>query len=211
MNDEQDAAPPSHDASAPLTGGPPRPSPAIVSALRGEFRRLIEDGDLDDNLTKIEQLAARSRDLFIALKGAESKLIARAGHPYAMSSGGGNWGTSVAMQTAMPNVEQFGASAIRQVVDNLPEVAATVAEKIADVFTNAPARQVEAIATARRNGLDGLADRLEDRLLPPASAADEQGHHEHEERHGATLPAPALPMNGVSSQTNGSAVSGAGD
>ena len=129
MNDEQDAAPPSHDASAPLTGGPPRPSPAIVSALRGEFRRLIEDGDLDDNLTKIEQLAARSRDLFIALKGAESKLIARAGHPYAMSSGGGNWGTSVAMQPAMPNVEQFGASAIRQVVDNLPEVAATVAER----------------------------------------------------------------------------------
>ena len=61
MSDEQDAAPPSHDASAPLTGGPPRPSPAIVSALRGEFRRLIEDGDLDDNLTKYSNSSRRGR------------------------------------------------------------------------------------------------------------------------------------------------------
>lgn len=179
---------------------PKRIAEAVIEALRAEFRSLV-DGNLDDNLTQIEQLASRTRELFLTMKGPESRMMARhpmGGSPMVVQSpmygqAVGGWSTSA------PNVEQFGASAVRQVVENLPDVVS----RLAEAFANSPARQIEAIAAARRNGMDGVADQLEKRLLAPPAAVETHGDEEE--------PHPLLPIaNGTNgAQTNGSAAVGA--
>jgi len=194
-----------NEFSAPTPEHPMHPSPsgaerpkklseAVVTSLRAEFRALV-DGDLDDNLLQIEHLASRTRELFLTLKGGEQHMYARRS-PYSANVASYSspmvWNGSGAV--GGQNVEQFGAVAIRQIVENVPEVASRIAEAI----TNSPARQVDAIATARREGLVDLADRLEKRLLASSPAAeapadDDDGH-------------PAL---GAAGSTNGVTTNGA--
>lgn len=167
--------------TAPPTGRPKKLSPAIVQSIREEFRQLI-DGDLDDNLTQIEHLAARARDLFMTLKGGEAHIRQRTG-VVGLQPNIGTYSSSWGGIVANGGVEQFGAISIRQLVEHLPEVITKVAEALA----NSPARQIEAIAAARKGGLDDVAEKLEQRLLhrptpvttdvSPAPAAPANGHN----------------------------------
>ena len=150
------------------TARPERPkklSDAIVEAIRSEFRSLLE-GDLDDNLAQIEQLAATTRGLFQTLKGGVPPI--RGGRFPAPGGAGYSTGAWFGPQPSLPNVEQFGAAAVRQIVSNIPDVAA----KVADAIANNPVRQVEAIAEARSKGMAALADKLEQRLLSRATPAE---------------------------------------
>jgi hypothetical protein len=191
---------PHHPQQASLA--PERPkkiAEAVIEALRAEFRSLV-DGNLDDNLTQIEQLASKTRELFLTMKGPESRMMARhpmAGGPMMVQSQA--YAQAVGGWAGAPNVEQFGASAVRQVVENLPDVVS----RLAEAFANSPARQIEAIAAARRNGMEGVAEQLEKRLLAPPAAVET--HADEEEPH------PQLPIaNGTNgAQTNGSAAVGA--
>ena len=198
MNEPND--PHTHPQRALLA--PERPkkiAEAVVEAIRSEFRSLV-DGNLDDNLSQIEQLASKTRELFLTMKGPDARMMNR--HPMAGPQFGvqssmygqsiGSWGTG-------PNVEQFGASAVRQVVENLPDVVS----RLAEAFAQSPARQIEAIAAARRNGMEGVAGELEKRLLAPQAAANP--HADEEEPH-SHLPI-ANGTNGA--QTHGSAAVGA--
>jgi hypothetical protein len=182
---------------APVATGRPKKIPeAIIEALRAEFRILV-DGDLVDNLMQVEQLAVKTRALFLTMRGVETVMMGRsvlANVPLSnqMLPGVGYGG---------PNVEQFGASAIRQVVEHLPDVVS----RLADALANSPARQIDAIATARRNGMHDMADQLEKRLLAPPAAVDTHTHTEEP-------PHTQLPTaNGTNGgQTHGSAAVGAG-
>lgn len=193
-------------AMIPTHPTPERPeklSRHVVEALRSEFLSLV-NGNLDDNLTQIEQLASRTRELFLTLKGGEARLLSRQLSPVTPSYGpnvAGAW-SSTGLSTgggaaSSGNVEQFGALTIRALVDSGPEVAARIAEAI----TNSPARQVEAIAAARKNGLDDVADKLEQRLLTasPSTRATSAGDADV---HAKSVPTPMA--NGT--QSNGSAV-----
>jgi hypothetical protein len=149
--------------------GPKKLSPAVVEAIRAEFRALVE-GDLDDNVTMIESLAARTRDLFLALKGGEG-MRGRGPAVASMSnwSQGAVYPMASNMLPASPNVEQFGASFVRQLADNLPEAVQAITEAI----MNSPTQQVAAIASARKLGMDDVAQQLQERMAraaPPASA-----------------------------------------
>ena len=142
--------------------------------------------------------------MFLTLKGGEARLLSRQLSPVTPSYGpnvAGAW-LSTGLSTgggaaSSGNVEQFGALTIRALVDSGPEVAARIAEAI----TNSPARQVEAIAAARKNGLDDVADKLEQRLLTasPSTRATSAGDADV---HAKSVPTPMA--NGT--QSNGSAV-----
>lgn len=167
----------------------------ILEALRVELRRLV-DGDLDANLVPIEQVAARGRELLMTLKAPEARVM-RGHHPgapllasnvgsYSTGSGlvGGWAGDSggISQYPPMVSPEQFGATAIRQMVNLIPDAVATVVRGI----TQSPERLVAAITAARERGNDALAEKLEARLLGDTDSTKD-------------IAAPALPMtNGTS-------------
>jgi hypothetical protein len=184
-------APPPADGQAccpPATAVVDAPSP-IIEALRSELLRLVQ-GDLDANLPQIERVAIRSRELLMALKAPEAQMLH--GHRHApgggpvtgsasySSTGGYNvyTGSTGGMVSPVSPVgwaepEQFGATSIRQLTSLVPDAIAAITRAI----THSPQRLVVAIAAARLNGQDALADKLEARLLgdgddePPAPAA----------------------------------------
>jgi len=165
----------------PVVPERPRPvPPALVASLRAEFQALV-DGKLEDNLIQIERLAARARELCGVISGLDQRVHVRGGQlgEYNSNSYGVSYGVGAIPLPASSNPEQFGASAIRQLVNSAPDVAA----RFAEAFSNSPARQVEAIATARSRGLSSLADKLEARLLSSSAAHNDAGHSDEQPPH----------------------------
>jgi len=164
-----------------------KPTSPVLEGLRVELRRLIDD-DLDANLTQIEQLARVGRELMMVLKAPEARLLNRRPAPPAISSYGYSTGTAVnvvgsagsgtfpgAAQEALFSPEQYGATSIRQLTSLVPDAI----DKIVRAFSQGPQRIVAAIIAARAAGHDGLADKLEERLLK-----------EHEDEHEELPPPP---------------------
>ncbi len=155
----------------------------LLEALRTELRRLV-DGDLDANLVPIEQVAARGRELLMTLKAPETRVI-RGRHPgspfvnsggnYSIASSVGAWsdGGLVQQYPVTPtSPEQFGATAVRQMVSLVPDAI----DKIVRGITQSPERLVLAITAARERGQDALADKLEARLLGDDAAPAKDSH-----------------------------------
>ncbi len=161
----------------------PQKSP-LLEALRAELRRLV-DGDLDANLVPIEQVAARGRELLMTLKAPEARVI-RGRHPvspfvnsggnYSTASSVGGWSEGGLVQQPYPlqatSPEQFGATAVRQMVSLVPDAV----DKIVRGITQSPERLVLAITAARERGQDALADKLEARLLGDDAAPAKDSH-----------------------------------
>jgi hypothetical protein len=115
-----------------------------------------------------------------------------------------NAGTALSGVPVMPSLspsyvppEQFGATAIRQLVALLPDI---LAARQRD-----PVSLVEAIAKAREKGMNELAGKLERQLTISLPEPDSK-EHDHEEGISADAPPPPLPA-APAPQLNGAAAS----
>jgi hypothetical protein len=156
--------------------------PALVAALRTEFLRLVDDDAFIQNLTLIERLAGRAREVILTLvipdgmvprrrgsngpfynAGLQANVYAGGQEEYGPDLATGSYGvaSTPVMMPGGANHEQFGAKAIREVVNLFP----TLAEAVAKAAHQSPVQQVLAITTARDRGLTELADKLEAKLL----------------------------------------------
>lgn len=154
-------------------------APALVEALRAEFHKLIEDPLFVEKLASIEQLAARGRELAVTLGDL-------AGHA-APATASGNFMVGGIVPNpnygyAAGNPEQFGARAIRELVGLAPDIA----ERVAKAFRSTESI-VCAIASAKEKGLDGLAAKLEAKLL--ASLDDDPSPAAPTHKHKSAAPA----------------------
>ena len=128
----------------------------LIRSLREEFKRLIKGDDFLENLAQIESLTQATRAVVTAINGQSMPNYGRRHHvgipmsnPYSPIVG--------------QNPEQFGARAIRELVNLIPDVMSKLEQ--AKQPKQSPASLVEAIATAKTNGLTELATKLESQLL----------------------------------------------
>ena len=156
-----------------------RPLPeALVNSVRTELLDLV-NGDLEKNLIAIERVAGRARELFGAIKVPSAVLHRDVPFGVNVASYAMNPGFGTALEPsgpisaiASPNpslmpggIEQFGAKALRELVNAIPEVVRSLRES--------PAAITDAIHHARSHGMSELAAKLEAKLLgedPPAFA-----------------------------------------
>lgn len=158
-----------------VPGSPRKVPAALIEAIRAELLALAE-GDLEENLKPISDVVLRANELFVAIRGAEARALRGTPVPMGMGmnasvtsfSGSGSMG--MVSPVSYSNPEQFGASAIRQLVSLVPEILAA--------RTNAPDKLMKAIAIAKKEGHTEIAEVLTKRLL-----GDEAPEHEHEHEH----------------------------
>jgi hypothetical protein len=166
----------------------------LTESIRAEFKRLLEGDDFIQNLTTIEKLAARSRELILTISVPPGMLRGGGGNPmmssptvyptvYQDNIGAMVLGSNVSGTVSSP--EQFGARAIRQLVELAPEIAETIGKAI----NGGPAGLVKAICVAKVNGMEALAAKLEAKLL--GEDAPEESEHEH--TNGAIVAQPEAP------------------
>jgi hypothetical protein len=159
----------------------PREVPkALIRAVRAELRALL-DGDLEDNLTQVEQVAVRARELFMSIRGPGAQFT-RGGLATPVVMNGAQVGTVSSYNTGLvfpqqsySNPEQFGASAIRQLVALVPEIVSAQA--------NTPDKLMTAIVLAEEKGHHDIAQALKKKLM--GSDADASLSHEAHEAHEA--------------------------
>jgi hypothetical protein len=128
-------------------------------------------------LVQIQNLAVKAREILSIV--SDSHAVAAYGTPglstpiapymatssaYTSSTANGVMGPSFG-QT--PNYEQFGARVIRELVAMAPDMVRS--------FKESPAELVRAIAEAKANGLDAIANRLEKRLFESVAPPPEVG------------------------------------
>ncbi len=156
---------------SPMRQQPPKlleikPMPKeLVESIRAEFRKLVDDPDFIGKLTSIERLAANTRELAVTLGDPSSD--AMKGRGQFMSAPSGWIGEQSYGGIAMANPygpgggpEQFGARAIRELVNLIPSISAAARD-----YKQTSADLVDAIAQARQRGLGDIADHLEKKLL----------------------------------------------
>jgi hypothetical protein len=159
----------------------------LLAAIRLEFHKLIDGDDFPENLVQLGKLAASTRELLLTI-GLPPGILSRRERglgslgtgaevegdgslsPFMTSSYGGTGGTgftdtvpSYMSAHRRKDPEQFGARAIRELVNLVPDVARSVADAIRPAPSAADL--VKAISTAKENGLGDLASVLERRLL----------------------------------------------
>jgi hypothetical protein len=134
---------------------------ALVRAIRAELRALL-DGNLEDNLTQVEQVAVRARELFMSIRGPGAQFIR--GGPQTSVTGAivngltsYNGATATVYPQSYSNPEQFGASAIRQLVNLVPE--------ILSAQSSTPDKLMAAIALAEEKGHHDIAKSLKKKLM----------------------------------------------
>ncbi len=144
----------------------PREVPkGLIRAVRAELQALLR-GNLEDNLTQVEQVAVRARELFMSIKGPGSQFV-RGGPTQSVMTVNGPQiiggsaasysGGSAVFPASYSNPEQFGASAIRQLVNLVPEIMSAQA--------NTPDKLMAAIALAEEKGHDDIAKALKKKLM----------------------------------------------
>jgi hypothetical protein len=161
--------------SNPITTDPPQPTERapspLVEAIRSELLSLANDPNLETKLSSIAQVATRASELLLAVR-VDPKMVrmnptglqnigSTYSVPYSVQGGSGNVIGVSSSGPAIAGPEQFGATAIRQLVNLVPEAI----EGMRRAQLEDPAKLVAAIATAKERGLDALADKLERRLL----------------------------------------------
>jgi hypothetical protein len=142
---------------------PPSPSPSpsgvdiILSGLRAELSKLVA-GDLEKNLLMVARLAESARMMLMTIRAPKEHVRYRRHYGSFDGDFGGNaeMGGDPAEFLPPKNPEQFGASAIRQLIELLPKAL----EKKPSM-----SEAVSAIHHARELGQTSLADELERRLL----------------------------------------------
>jgi hypothetical protein len=156
-----------------LAAKPVRESKELVSALRKELRRLVEDDALGHNLERISIISKRAADLVMALRSPEETWKKHKGHHLIPSFGvspnvaeefssfgpSSLYGSSSSMMQNPPTsmgVETYGSSVIKQILPALKEYQQAMKET--------PQALVDAIATARRMGMTDVAAELEKKL-----------------------------------------------
>ena len=150
----------------------PNEKQPVAEALRTEILKLAKDGDMkkdgaltEEVLQRIMRVAKTGREVLLSLNASPSSLAALVKRP--RNSGyfspiygeeGGDLGESGGQVTPFatsPGSENFGMSAIREIV---------AAAKNFNGNGTSPAKLVEAIAIAREKGLDDVAKDLEVQL-----------------------------------------------
>lgn len=116
----------------------------LVEAVRKELLRLVNLPDLDANLGMISRLANQADDLLCVVKAPEA--VMRDEHEI----------TVPGVASTSTNVETYGATIIREAITAMTGFQKAQAES--------PDRLVEAIATARREGMPDVAAALEAKL-----------------------------------------------
>lgn len=139
-----------------------KPHAALLEAVRAELRELTQGPDLAAKLPLIATVAARAQQLLLSLRVDPAMMLDTGGAQNLQAAFNGvpasNFSLSIpAALPAAAQPEQFGASAIRQVIALLPDL---LAARHRD-----PQSLVEAIATAREKGMDDLAAKLERQLI----------------------------------------------
>ena len=178
----------------------PREVPkALVRAVRAELRALL-DGNLEDNLTQVEQVAVRARELFMSIRGPGAQFTRGGSTQSPVMMNGAQIGTmssysssGAVFPASYSNPEQFGASAIRQLVNLVPE--------IMSAQNSSPDKLMAAIVLAEEKGHDDIAKALKKKLMgDTAEESKKLAAHEHEahEAHDE--------VSGVNGVTNGVAV-----
>ena len=165
------------DASKPGESSPgsPRAVPlALIEAVRAELL-VLAAGDLEENLKQISDVVLRASELFVSIRGAEARVLrgVSAGPSVVQAQG---MATSMATFGAgtgfvaggYANPEQFGASAIRQLVSLVPEMLAAKA--------NSPDRLMKAISLAKKEGRDDIVQALTRRLLGDDAPPEDHVH-----------------------------------
>jgi hypothetical protein len=151
---------PLRDQLPPQPGAKTSIPEPLVAAVRAELRDLV-DGDIGDALVlnRIEQLAARARELFSVVRGSPAPARQGTGVAYGGSSVATyNMGTFGGVVGTVVEPEQFGARAIRELVSLIPEV-------IAGQKKESPADIAEAMRIAKQEGDEELHAALRERLL----------------------------------------------
>jgi hypothetical protein len=160
----------------------------LVEALRAQMQKLVEAPNFIQNLVQIERLAARSRELATVIvvpmmAGGQPGSMAGVTLPgIAYNSAAYSSSNYALSPTMVQNHEQFGARAIRELVNLVPEIAGAIER--AKQRAN-PAGLVAAIATAKERGLVELGARLESKLLEgmeddeTSEKEDKLGEHVH--------------------------------
>lgn len=183
----------------------PREVPkALIRAVRAELRALL-DGNLEDNLTQVEQVAVRARELFMSIKGPGVQFTRGLPTPIMTGQASGmltNFQNSsgVVYPQSYSNPEQFGASAIRQLVALVPEIMSAQA--------NTPDKLMAAIALAEEKGHDDIAKALKKKLL--GDSVDTHDAHEAHEAHDAHDVIEGSASNGASTSIIGAVLVDAG-
>ena len=166
-----------------VTPGKPKKAEktAISEALRAEIIRLATEGSVDDDgaltpqvLSRLVQVAKTGRDVLVALNVSPTNLAALikrrrmpwGGMGYDIpdellgdDAGGDVLGQIGGVLAPSPVGENFGMVALRELIAGMKQV------------QQSPDRLVEALATARRYGLDDVAKKLEEQLGLSAGAA----------------------------------------
>jgi hypothetical protein len=157
--------------------------PSVISGqLRDELIRILKTGDTQNEgaftiaiALQVEKFAVAAREILmtesLAQKDLASLMMMRKHH-----MGMGGWNSIVGssslvgdsylpgvMPTPIVNNENFGVQAIRQIVDAVRTMG------------DSPAKLVEALAVARKNGLDDVAADLEKKLGISKAIATPEG------------------------------------
>jgi hypothetical protein len=177
---------------------------ALVRAVRAELRALL-DGNLEDNLTQVEQVAVRARELFMSIRGPGAQFTRGMSTPIMTGQASGmltNFQSSsgVVYPASYSNPEQFGASAIRQLVALVPE--------IVNAQANTPDKLMAAIALAEEKGHHDIAKALKKKLM--GDSVDASDAHEAHEAHDAHDVVESGGSNGTSATVVGAALVEAG-
>lgn len=161
-----------------VTPGKPKKAEktAISEALRAEIIRIATEGSVEDDgaltpqvLSRIRQVAKTGRDVLVAMTASPPNLAAlikkrRQLGPWGMGidgddlvgddDGGVDVGAGMlgGVLAPSPMGENFGMVALRELIAGMKQA------------NQSPDRLVEALATARREGLDDVARKLEEQL-----------------------------------------------
>lgn len=117
----------------------------LVEAIRIELKKLVEMPDLDVHLGEIARVAHQADDLLVCLKSPEA--VMQGEHAITAMP-------SVGLAVGPNNPETYGATMLRQLVEAFSNKKKDSADDL-----------VEAIATARREGMTDIAAELEQKLL----------------------------------------------
>jgi len=123
------------------------PAPAhLVEAIRTELKKIVDDPKLEHRLSELGRIANQSDDLLMCLRAPEAVMF---GEHKVLNPG---------PIGVMPNnAETYGAQMMRQIIAAWQEYQKTSKES--------PDNLVEALATARREGMTDIAAELEQKLL----------------------------------------------
>jgi len=120
----------------------------LIEAVRKQLRILVELPDLDANLGRIGRFANQSDDMLMCVK--DPVAVMRGEHEI----------TVPGVADSAPGIEAYGSSVIRQLIPALTSYQKSQQES--------PQALVQAIADARRAGMDDVAAELEKKLLGKA-------------------------------------------